>query len=250
MFNWLKSKKQTTLDFSALGVDLHSHLIPGIDDGAKSLENSIQLIRKLMDMGFRKIITTPHIMADYYRNTPEIIMRGLDTVREELNRQQIDVQIDAAAEYYFDESFENKLKNGNLLTIANGFLLFELSYINYPANLFEVIEKILDKGYKPLLAHPERYPYLFGSLDNYRKLKDSGCYFQINILSFTGYYGKQSQGIAEDLADYMMTDFIATDLHHNRHAAALKQSLAEPYIKKLLTEGHLLNELLQPDYSS
>lgn len=244
MLSWFKSKNGSEINFSDLGTDLHSHLIPGIDDGSRNLDDSIQLIRKMIDLGFKKIITTPHIMADYYRNTPEIINRGLDTVREELHRQQINIPIEAAAEYYFDESFEKKLNTGNMLTIANGFLLFELSYVNYPSNLFEVIEKILDKGYKPILAHPERYPYLFGSLDNYRKLKESGCYFQINILSFTGYYGKQSQGIAEDLTDYMMVDFIATDMHHNRHAAALKQSLKQPYIKRLLSERHLLNELL------
>ncbi len=245
MFNIFKSKpKEPGIDFSKLGVDLHSHIIPGIDDGAQSVQESIVLVRQMMDLGFRKIITTPHIMADYYRNTPETIVAGLALLREELVKQNIDIHIEAAAEYYLDETFGNKLEKGNLLTMGDGFLLFELSYINYPKNLDDIINKIKDKGYKPLLAHPERYPYLFGSIENYRKIKETGCYFQLNTISLTGYYGKASQKIAEELVDNMMIEFIASDMHHLRHADALKQSLHLPYVRKLLTDYQLQNELL------
>ncbi len=245
MFNIFKSTpKDPELDFSKLGADLHSHLIPAIDDGTQNMDQSIVLIRRMMDMGFRKIITTPHIMADYYRNTPEIIGKGLALLKEELVKQNIDIPIEAAAEYYMDETFENKLEKGNVLTLGDGFLLFELSYINYPQNLYEMIDKIKNKGYKPLLAHPERYPYLMGSVENYRKLKERGCYFQLNTISVTGYYGKLSQKIAEELIDNMMIEFIASDMHHVRHADALKKSLHLPYVHKLLTDYQLQNELL------
>ena len=245
MFNIFKSKpKDPGLNFSKLGVDLHSHIIPAIDDGAQNVDESIVLVRRMIDLGFRKIIATPHIMADYYRNTPDTIGKGLDILREELVKQSIDIQVEAAAEYYLDETFENKLEKGNILTMGDNYLLFELSYINYPQNLYEIIDKIKDKGYKPILAHPERYPYLFGSIENYRHIKETGCYFQLNTISLTGYYGKASQKIAEELVDNMLIEFIASDMHHLRHAAALKQSLHLPYVHKLLTDYQLQNELL------
>lgn len=246
MFSFFKKSKPKDpgVNFSKLGADLHSHLIPGIDDGAQNVHESIVLIRKMMELGFRKIITTPHIMADYYRNTPETINRGLDFLREELVKQNIDIPIEAAAEYYLDETFESKLEKGNILTIGDKFLLFEISFVNYPQNLFDIVEKIKDKGYKPILAHPERYPYLSESLDNYRRIKDSGCYFQLNTIALTGYYGKQSQKIAEQLIDNMMVDFIASDMHHLKHANALAHSLTLPYVQKLLTDYQLQNELL------
>lgn len=246
MFDFFKKAKpsEPSVNFSKIGVDLHSHLIPGIDDGAQNVHQSIVLIRKMMDLGIRKIITTPHIMADYYRNTPETINKGLDILREELVKQDMNIPVEAAAEYYLDETFDSKLAKGNILTIGDSYLLFEISFVNYPQNLFDIIEKIKDKGYKPVLAHPERYPYLSESVDNYRRIKDTGCYFQLNTIALTGYYGKQSQKIGEQLIDNMMIDFISSDMHHLKHANALAHSLTLPYVQKLLTDYQLLNELL------
>ena len=246
MFNFFKSKAVVpTVDFSGLKVDIHSHLIPGVDDGAQTVEESVALIRHLVDLGFKKIITTPHIMADFYRNTPDTIGRGLDVLRKELVRQKIDIQVDAAAEYYLDEVFESNLSSGQqLLTIGNNFLLFELSFINYPQNLFDIIERIKDKGYKPLLAHPERYGYLFGTIENYQKIKEAGCYLQLNTVSLGGYYGKPSQKIAQQLIDGFLIDFIGTDMHNVKHAEALKKALQQPYVQKILKDYLLRNSQL------
>lgn len=246
MFNFFKSKPVVPeIDFSGLKVDLHSHLIPGVDDGAQNVQESVVLIRKMMDMGFKKIITTPHVMADFYRNTPETIHRGLEVLREELVRQKIDIPVEAAAEYYLDEVFESKLASGaELLTIGKDFLLFELSFINYPQNLFDMIDRIKDRGFKPILAHPERYGYLFGSIENYQKIREAGCYLQLNTVSLTGYYGKPSQKIAQSLIDHVLIDFIGSDMHSLKHAEALKESLKQPYVYKLLTEYQLQNSLL------
>lgn len=246
LFDFLKkrSKQIPEINFSKIKTDMHSHLIPGIDDGAQNMEESIILIKRMMDFGFKKIITTPHIMADYYRNTPVSINTGLEALQQELTTQNIDIEIQAAAEYYLDETFENKLNKGDLLTLGGRYVLFELSYINYPQNLFEIIDKIKEKDFIPLLAHPERYPYLTGSIENFERIKDSGCYLQLNALSLTGYYGKSTQKVAEELVDNYLIDFLGSDLHKIKQADMLEKSLSMPYIIRLLTDYQLQNELV------
>lgn len=245
MFNLFKKKKEAKYNFKNIGVDMHSHILPGIDDGAPTVRESVMLVNRLISLGFTKLIATPHIMADYYRNTPDTIHRALDILREELHNQQIDIPIEAAAEYYFDETFESKIEKGDLLTMGNNYLLFELSYINYPSNLQETIKKLNDKGYKPILAHPERYPYLYSSIENFYKIREYGCYFQLNTISLSGHYGKQTQKIAEELVDNMMIDFIGSDMHHLRHADALYQSLFTDKLNFLFEEAGLQNEMLK-----
>ncbi|WP_026896838.1 tyrosine-protein phosphatase [Daejeonella oryzae] len=246
MFGLFKKSQpsEPQIDFSGIAVDLHSHMIPGVDDGAQTVEESVALVSAMKDLGFQKIITTPHIMADYYRNTRDTIERGLDILREELIRQNINMPVEAAAEYYLDESFDTKLQKGDLMTIGDGFLLFEISFVNFPTNMFETIERIKDKGLKPILAHPERYPYLTDSLDKYRQIKESGCYLQLNTISLTGYYGKGTQKAAEELVNNMLIDFIASDMHHLKHAGALKRSLNLPLVRTLLTDYQLQNTIL------
>jgi protein-tyrosine phosphatase len=246
MFNLFKKKnKLPEFNYSNIGVDMHSHILPGIDDGAPTVRESVMMVKRLIELGFTKLIATPHIMADYYRNTPDTILAALEELQTELQKQNIDITIEASAEYYLDETFENRLDSGNLLPMGKDYLLFELSYINYPNNLKEIVQKINDKGYKPILAHPERYPYLFGSLENYYKVREYGCYFQLNTISLTGYYGKQTQKVAEELVDNMMIDFIGSDMHHLKHADALNQTLFTPHLKTLLTEGSLQNIMLK-----
>lgn len=244
MFNLFgKKTKEFNVDLSQLGADMHSHLIPGIDDGAKSLEDSINLITELKKLGYTKLITTPHIMSDYYKNTPEIINNGLQKVRQELQRLSIDMEIEAAAEYYYDEYFLEVLKSGNLLTINKEYILFELSYLTKPSGIREVIFDIQTRGYKPLLAHPERYPYL--SLKEYMVYKEAGCFFQMNILSFCGHYGKSAEKSAELLMEYNLVDFLGTDLHHMQHIRIMKnEALKQEKLNELLSFGNLKNREL------
>lgn len=244
MFGLFKKKKEAKYNFKNIGVDMHSHILPGIDDGAPTVKESLMMARRFIDLGFSKLIATPHVMADYYRNTPDTIHKALDILREELHQQKIDITVEAAAEYYLDETFENKLNKGNLLTLGDNYLLFELSYINYPNNLKDIVRKMNDKGYKPILAHPERYPYFYNSIENYHQAKEYGCYFQLNTISLTGYYGKQTQKVAEELVDNNLINFVGSDMHHLRHADALKNSLLTPHVELLLSEYPLQNELL------
>lgn len=244
MFSLFKKKnKIPEFNFSDIGIDMHSHILPGVDDGAPTVKESIMMIKRFQELGFKKLIATPHIMADYYRNTPDTINKALDQLREELVRQNIDMPIEAAAEYYLDETFESKINKGNLMTMGKDYVLFELSYINYPNNIKDIIQKLNDKGFKPILAHPERYPYL-GSIENYYKIKEYGCYFQLNTISLSGYYGKQVQKTAEELVSNLMVDFIGSDMHHLRHADALHQSLFTPSLKNLFEESALQNVML------
>ena len=244
-FNFFKPKPSSDVevDLSQLAVDLHSHLIPGIDDGAKTLDDSIQLILELKALGFHKIITTPHIMSDYYRNTPESINSGLYLLRTELLKRNIDIEIEAAAEYYYDEYFLELLKTDNLLTIHKEYLLFELSYLTKPSGIDEVIFKIQTKGLKPLLAHPERYPFL--KMADYTKYKEAGCLFQLNILSLTGHYGEQAMNNATQLIELGYIDFLATDLHHMHHIHLIKKNaLKNEKLLDLISFGSLKNREL------
>jgi len=238
-----KIKKEITFDYSDLMVDMHSHVLPGIDDGAQTVEDSIYLIRKMMALGIKKIVATPHIMIDYYKNTPETINAALDLLKAELKKEDIDIPIEAAAEHMFDEGFEDKVDNNQLMVMPEGYVLFEFSFINKPNNAIPVIQKLKDKGYKPILAHPERYPYL--TIEELQNLRSWGCNMQLNTISLAGYYGAPTKKIAEELVDKQMVDFISSDMHHSRHAAAFKQALLMPYLEKLMAEDYpLKNKLL------
>ena len=230
-------------DFSTVVTDIHSHLIPGIDDGVKTMEQSIDMIRAFSMLGFKKLVTTPHIMSDYFKNTPEIILSGLENVRAAVKKEGINIEIDAAAEYYLDENFLTKLKNERLLAIKNKFLLFEISYINPPDNLISVIFEINIKNYTPLLAHPERYNYWYDKFDEYIKIKEAGVLFQLNVNSLAGYYGTASRKTAERLVDENMVDFIGSDLHGPRHMDSLSRVVDEKYFRKLMAQG-VKNNLL------
>ncbi len=244
MFGLFKKKrKEPEINFSAIGTDMHSHIIPGIDDGARTVDDSIALAKRFKALGYRKLIATPHIMADYFRNTPDTIRRGLDILREGLLQNEIDLEVDAAAEYYMDETFEKKVREKTVLTFGDNFLLFELSFINYPANINDMIKLMQDNGYRPVLAHPERYPYFHGSVDNYSRIKDQDCLLQTNAIALTGYYGTGPKTLAEEMIENNLVDFIGSDMHHLRHADALIESLYTPGIQKLLSSP-LKNSLL------
>lgn len=224
--------------------DIHSHLIPGIDDGSKSLNESIDLIKKFKELGYSKLITTPHIMSDYYRNTPEIIKNGLAVVEEELKKQNIDMRMNAAAEYYLDFEFRESIKEKNFITLPQNYLLMEISYLNEPDSIDETIFELQTSGYKVILAHPERYPFWYNNLGRYESLKDKGVYLQLNINSLTGYYTPGARKTAEKLIDAGWISFIGSDCHGIHHLNFLESVLTDPYLHKLVESGKLLNHTL------
>jgi protein-tyrosine phosphatase len=244
MFGLFKRRKEQyeSLDFGAIGVDMHSHVLPGIDDGAKNPQESIELIRALMSVGIKKIIATPHVMNDYYRNTPASINNALSVLKTELVKEQIDIPVEASAEYFFDEVFMELVERNELLPIGKNYILFEFSFVSPPPVFIPTLQKLKDAGYQPILAHPERYPYY--TLEQYKNLKAWGCMLQINTISLMGYYGRETKRTAEDLVDNHLVDFISSDMHATRHAEAFIKSLEMPYVQRLLADGYLSNRAL------
>lgn len=241
----LFKKKEAEVTGPPIEVDMHSHIIPGVDDGAETLEDSILLIRELRNAGFKKLISTPHIMGDYYKNEPGPLKERLEIVREEVKKQDIGIEIDLAAEYYLDEWFMAKLdKPDEMLSFGDNYLLIETSYLNEPKQLHEMIFQIRTAGFKPVLAHPERYTYLYGSFDNFRRLQEMGTYFQLNTNSLSGYYSKPSKLYAEKLIENNMIHFAGTDCHGIRHLEALQRSMQTKTYNKLLNLNLLNNSLL------
>jgi protein-tyrosine phosphatase len=242
----LFSKSSTAIpDYSRLAVDMHSHLLPGIDDGSPNLETSLELIRRMMKLGFKKFITTPHIMWEMYKNTPEIINAKLELLRNAVRNAGIDVEINAAAEYFLDEHVENLMVNKQkLLTVFDNMVLVEFSLANQPFNIKEVLFELTMQGYQPIIAHPERYIYFEQAKDFYDELKDAGYYFQLNINSLSGYYGKSAEKLAQYLLKKDYYNFLGSDLHHFRHIEALSNPIITSQLQKLLDSGKIMNPKL------
>jgi tyrosine-protein phosphatase YwqE len=243
MFSLFKKKITIPSGLSGLRCDMHSHLIPGIDDGSPDLETSIRLIRGFMDLGYKKIITTPHINVDIFPNTPDIIDYGRAIVVEELQRLNIEIEFRAAAEYLMDERFSQLLAAGEpLLTLKDNLVLVELSFAVPAINLKEILFDMQLKGYIPVLAHPERYLYFGANKKWYEQLRNVGCLFQLNLLSFAGHYGQDSKQLAEYLVKKRYVDLLGTDLHHERHLEILKSSVKiHRVVEDLMLTGLIRN---------
>ena len=236
---FLKKKKISLTElFPTDFVDIHSHLLPGIDDGAKDLNHSIALIKKMRSYGIKNFITTPHVLGEVYPNSSSTIKEKLAEVKTELQNQNItDVHISAAAEYMMDEQFSKRLAKDDILPLKDNFILVEMSYFNAPFNLYEILFEIQLKGYKPVLAHPERYNFFHHDFEHFYKLKKAGCLFQLNLLSLTPQYGKNVQKISSKLLNENMYDFVGSDTHHNNHLELLKEIGTEKVRKSI---SHLL----------
>jgi tyrosine-protein phosphatase YwqE len=208
------------------------------------MEDSLSMLRDFYGLGYRKIITTPHIMGDSFRNTPEIILAGLEKLREALALENIPIEIHAAAEYYLDYDFEKKLDEGSLLTFGKNYLLFEISFMNPPDNLHAIIFKLQTSGYKPVLAHPERYPFWHRDFEKFESLKDKGVLFQLNINSLTGYYSAPARKISQVMIDRDMIELLGSDCHHPGHIRLMQQARHEKALHQLLGSGRLLNAML------
>ena len=234
-FKKIFRKEIALTPFAEVAVDMHSHILPGIDDGADSLEKSLGMIAALGELGYRKLILTPHIMGDFYRNTPTGIREKLALVRAAVEQKGWEMELDCAAEYYLDEWFLGKVKGEEpLLSFGENYVLIETSYINDPLNFKEIIFALKAAGYTPVLAHPERYTYLYNRFDALSEMHENGILFQLNINALSGYYSSAAKKVAEKLIDLKLVHFIGTDAHHLRHLQILPKAIASPYFKKAL----------------
>lgn len=237
MLNFFNKKKVAPAypGFSWLAQDIHSHLLPGIDDGSPDVETSLLLLRSLSDAGINKFICTPHIIGDLYRNTPATINKALDVLKKACRQNAMQIELSAAAEYMLDDHFMELLrKKEPLLTLRKNYLLTELSYASSPDNLEQISFEILTNNYQPLMAHPERYFYYHKNYNAYSRLKDLGFLLQVNLLSLTGYYGKNVLKAAKFILENGLADFVGTDLHHVNHLKVLTDVKSVALFEKYL----------------
>jgi tyrosine-protein phosphatase YwqE len=235
IFNFFGKKKEVLqpFDLSRLKVDIHSHLIPGIDDGSQTMDETIAMLAKFQSLGYKKVITTPHVMSDSFPNTSEIILAGLEEVRAEIKKVGLTIEIDAAAEYYFDETFVAKIKAKDLLTFGDNYVLLEFPFHSTPQYIDQMFFELQSRGYRPVVAHFERYMYYLGKIDRAIEWRQKGINIQININSLSGHYGPDIKKQAERLIDAGEFDFIGTDCHRIEHLVLLEDSLTSPYIHKI-----------------
>ena len=244
LFDIFKKKERGPLTVNPLKVDIHSHLVPAIDDGIQSVEEGLEILRQMEALGYEKVITTPHSMPGSFDNTPEIILGGLEKMKAAVAEAGINIQMEAATEYYLDESFMSKLENNEpIVTFGGNYVLFETAFLNAPPFLKEATFLMNIKGYKPVYAHPERYMYLMEDKNLLQEMVDRQVVFQLNAVSLGGAYGKPVQKFAEKLVDEGVIGMVGTDCHNMGHIEALKRSVQTKHYKKLM-QSELLNNTL------
>lgn len=238
IFNLFKSKP-TLKELIPNGfVDIHSHILPGIDDGAKNVKESLELISDMKKLGFSKVIGTPHSYPGLYNNTNLTIENSYKQLKKSLEYEML---IDFASEYMIDISLIKKAEEKSLLCLKDNFVLVEMSFLSMSNNFYEIIFHIQTNGYKVILAHPERYSFMFRNYKDYFKLKDVGCKFQLNLLSLVGYYGKETAKISSKLIQDGLIDYLGSDIHSKAQLKGIDKKVIIPESKKIteISENNL-----------
>ena len=243
ILSFLKNKPSATADsLRMLGTDMHSHLLPGIDDGSPDIETSVKLINGLQELGITKIITTPHVLWDLYQNERETILAKEKEVNDALAARGMEIRVKAAAEYFMDDHFTLMLDNKEpLLTVDNHSVLVEFSFVSAPLNLQQILFKLELAGYRPIMAHPERYSYFHTDKSHYHDFFDRGYLLQVNLLSLTGYYGKGPLEAARYLLKNRMVSLFGTDMHHIRHLQGLQHKELFRIVAESTEKGDIIN---------
>lgn len=220
MLTFFKSKSKLA-DLIPNGyVDIHSHVLPGIDDGSKNLEETILLLEGISMLGIEGCVPTPHTLAYVWDNSKQEILDNYATTKENLPLHLNKMLLNVATEYMVDDTFLERIKKEPLLTIVEKFVLIEMSYLNPFFDFSKVLFELQMMGYQPILAHPERYLYYHKEKNAYHRLKELGCLFQLNLLSTVGYYGKEVSSVSDYLLKNNLVDFVGSDIHHQRHLSA------------------------------
>jgi len=227
-----------------LEVDMHNHLFTGIDDGCTSIDNLLELIKGLNGLGLHKFICTPHIMDSVHPNTKATINTSYNSLQSALTEQKSKVKIYAAAEHMIDDGISSLIAKDKLSVLPGGYVLIEMSYLAESKALFQTILDIQNLGYKPILAHPERYNYYHYTFNMYKQIKDAGCLLHLNLLSISRYAGADVKVAALTVLESGMYDFVGTDPHHKKHLEAIQDVVAKYPIRDLLKTCNILNPTL------
>ena len=223
MFTIFKKKTPEKLWYQT---DMHCHVIPGIDDGSQSVEESVELISRMKEWGLSRILATPHVTAGTFENTPQTINPALDSLKEGLHKAGIDIDIDYSSEYRIDELLMKHIERGSLWPFPNDQLLIENSFLGEPPTIKELIFELQLKGIRPIMAHPERFSYYFETPGRIKDLHNAGAKMQVNILSLAGGYGSRQKKLAEAMIQEGLVDFLGTDLHNEKHAEIIEDYLS------------------------
>ena len=225
MVSLFKTKPKLAALIPSNYVDIHSHVLPGIDDGAKTIQDSEFLLNSMMKLGFSKVITTPHTMGNVWNNTAATINNALQEVQLEVGNSAKATNLQAASEYFLDEHLMELATQGPLLTLKENYILVEMSYLNAPLQLYDFLFELQLKGYQLILAHPERYSFLHSHKKEYEKLKKAGCMFQLNLLAAVGYYGRDVANTADYLLKEGLYNFVGSDIHHKFHVESFQKKI-------------------------
>ncbi|MFB3390021.1 tyrosine-protein phosphatase [Flavobacterium sp. LAR06] len=216
-------------------IDIHNHLLPSIDDGPNTAKETMKLISRMKEIRIEGAIATPHTYIKYWNNTSHNIYCAYGIAKQiEPGKSFLKGY---ASEYMLDASLVARLNKEKLLCIHDTYILVELPYMGCPLNLYEMLFELKCKNYKIIIAHPERYIYFHNSIEKFKKLKLFGVYFQLNLLSLIGYYGKSIQKIAESLIENDLYDFTGTDIHNEHH---IDQYATKPIYFNINKIGDLL----------
>lgn len=224
MFNFFHKKNETPAEL-CFSTDIHCHVVPGVDDGSPDASTSADMIEQMQELGIKRIIASPHVTQNTFENDLNTITPAMAALQSELNKRGNTIPVSHSAEYRIDELFMQRLENEDIMPLPQNFLLIENSFIQEPWNLDQLVFDLQVKGYRPILAHPERYSYYYTHKGRYAELHNAGLMFQINLLSLTGIYGKDERKIAEHLIEQGIVDFIGTDIHRMSHIDAIRKYL-------------------------
>jgi protein-tyrosine phosphatase len=223
-----------------MGADLHVHVLPGIDDGAATLHDSLALLDLHYQAGIRRIVATPHIHSDFFRNTPDSIHAAWEKLQPLAEERWPDLQLTYAAEYYGNDYLLALLDTNTLLPLFDRYLLVETSMFREQPHFPELIAALIDKGWKPVLAHPERYRTWHNQPGLYSEMYEMNVIFQVNLLSLGGAYGSAEKAVAEMLIQQGMAGALGTDLHRAADYRFVHKAVQNPSFQ-LLNDMPLLN---------
>lgn len=239
---FFKPKTPQKLPFTT---DIHCHVLPGVDDGSPDAETSVELLSHMADWGFERIFASPHSTADHFENTPQTIAAPFAELKDAAARAGLSLGLEHHFEYRVDQFFIQQLDNKNIKTLPDDFILIENGFDQEPWGLEHIIFELLSKGYRPVMAHPERYRYYRNNFSRYAELHDKGLLFQINLLSLAGHYKANERDIALKLLKQGMVSFIGTDVHHMDHVNSIERYLrSSDFGKDVKLFDQLLNDTI------
>lgn len=243
MFNFFKKKANNKLFYST---EVHCHIMPGVDHGATDVQNGLELMRAEMDMGITNLIFTPHVTKSTFENTPDTILPAFDTFKKAITENGINAKVSVSAEYRLDELSLEQIKSNQYIAMPKEHILLENAYQQERIDLDQILFDIQIKNLTPIMAHPERFPYYGQTKERFTQLHNAGALFQVNLMSFTGYFGRTAKHSAEWLLEHDLIDFLGSDVHNMEHIEVIREFIKSKNYKKIESKlkGRLLNDTL------